>query len=199
MTWATPAVQAVDAVVLAGGHGTRFGGDKVRARVAGTRLVDRVVQALAPLGGQVIVAIGDRPLATRGAIEVRDDPPGMGPLGGVAAGLGAATTPWVAVVAGDLLAPSPTLLRALAAHAAAIGAAGAMPTVDGRAQPLHGVVRRDAARDAVSTALRGGERRVLEVFEAMGVEPVDEAAWRQWAASARPARDVDRVEDLPGG
>jgi molybdopterin-guanine dinucleotide biosynthesis protein A len=71
-------------VVLAGGQSSRFGSDKALAELGGRTLLLRAVDALSGWCEQVVIAgraIGPAPC-------IPDWPqPGMGPLGGVAAGL----------------------------------------------------------------------------------------------------------------
>lgn len=185
----------MDVVVVAGGRGRRFGGDKVLHARGGGRQIDVVVQQLAGLGGRIVVACGPRPLGVPGTIEVVDDPHVQGPLAGVVAGLEAAGGDLVAVVAADLVAPSPALLKATAGHARGLGVPGAMPAVDGRAQPLHAVVDPGAAAALRTAAARTGSR-LIESLLAIGVVIVDEATWRPWAPDAMPGHDIDTREDL---
>jgi hypothetical protein len=76
--------EGVAAVVLAGGIGRRFGTDKARARIAGTRLLDRALAATADFA-PVWVAAGTperaatlKPLVPRHVRVVPDDRPGRG-------------------------------------------------------------------------------------------------------------------------
>jgi molybdopterin-guanine dinucleotide biosynthesis protein A len=71
-------------VVLAGGQSSRFGSDKALAELAGRTLLARAVDALAGFCEYVVVA--GREMAP--APTIPDWPhAGMGPLGGIAAGL----------------------------------------------------------------------------------------------------------------
>jgi molybdopterin-guanine dinucleotide biosynthesis protein A len=85
------AVVRIDGIVLAGGHSRRFGSDKRLARIDGEAFVTRACRRMAQaVDGTVITATGARALALPGTgrgIIVRDEPPGRGPLGGLAAAL----------------------------------------------------------------------------------------------------------------
>ena len=90
----------VTALILAGGRATRLGGvDKRELVIEGRTIFERQVEALAPCVAEIIVS---SPRAIAGYRTVADAIAGVGPLAGIAAGLAAATTPWVLVVAGDM-------------------------------------------------------------------------------------------------
>lgn len=93
-----------DALVLAGGHSRRLGGqDKASAVVGGLRLLDRVLAAAG--AAERIVIVGPPRPARPGSRSVRwtrEDPPGGGPVAAIAAGLRLVEAPLVAVLAVDL-------------------------------------------------------------------------------------------------
>lgn len=116
-----------DVVVLAGGGGTRLGGvDKSALTVGGRTLLDRVLETAA--AARAVVVVG--PVAVPAQVlQTTEDPPGGGPVAGLAAGLATldrqgAPAPWTLVIAVD---------QPEAAHAAVDvlrAAAGAGPDVD---------------------------------------------------------------------
>ncbi len=120
--------KAVDAIVLVGGRGTRLGGvEKAMLVVQGQTLLVRVLEAL---GGEEAEAGVDQ-VAVVGRAEVPgwvrstvEDPPGSGPVAGIAAGLaalrqGRPAGPWTLVIAVDQPhAPEVVPLLCQAIHAA---------------------------------------------------------------------------------
>ena len=91
-----------DAVILAGGRGSRLGGlSKADLVVGGRRLLDRVLDAAN--SARRIVVVGDVAVPP-GVLLTREDPPGTGPAAGVVAGLAALDDPaeWTLVLACDL-------------------------------------------------------------------------------------------------
>ena len=124
-----PTAGPFDAVVLAGGAGRRLGGaDKPWVVVAGLPLVDHVLEAVRSARCVVLVA---RPeLARAGVLMTLEDPPGGGPVAGLAAGLAVldheapADDGLVVVLACDVPAAGralPTLLAAVVPGATALG------------------------------------------------------------------------------
>lgn len=141
----------VVAVVLAGGASSRFGSDKLAARVDRQSLLDHTLAAL-PQEWAVVV-VGPRRRTTRPARFTREQPPGGGPAAALVAGLRAAldaAPDAVVVVPGDAPAAGEgalTLLAGLADHQAAVGVDAV-----GRLQPLQLALRPGAARRLVDLA-----------------------------------------------
>ncbi len=171
------------AVVLAGGRSRRMKADKASLDVGGTTLLERVVAQVGPLFDEVLVSVspGQRlqpflnarassPLrlatpARAAAPQVRlvpDETPGLGPIGGLLAGLKSARNDACAVVACDIPDIDIPLLRALARAA---GDAEIAVAVDpaGRYEPLFAVYRR-AVVPAIESLLRSGERSLLPLY-----------------------------------
>jgi len=138
---------AFDAVVLAGGAATRLGGaDKPEVLVGGRALLDHALAAVA--GAERVVVVGPPALARPGVPTVLEDPPGGGPVAGLAAGL-AALGPGadvVVVLACDVPGANP-LVQALLVSARSLDGARVVDR-DGRPQHLLAAYRR-AALDAV--------------------------------------------------
>ena len=112
----------VSALILAGGRATRLGGvAKHELVVGGETIFTRQCRVLAPRVAELLVAA---PRDVEGYRTVRDPIEGAGPLAGIAAGLAAARTPWLVVVAGDMPYLDAPLLELLLATEDAIDAIG---------------------------------------------------------------------------
>ena len=120
-----------DAIVLAGGRGSRLGGvDKSALVHRGSTLLEHALEAVA--GARRVVLVGDRdPVA--GTLHAVEDPPGAGPAAAVAAGLAALAdpAPLVAVLASDV----PEVVTAFA-QLTATGRPLVAVDLDGRRQHL---------------------------------------------------------------
>lgn len=118
-------------VILAGGASSRFGAPKGLARVGGTRIVDRVADAVRGATTELLLVAND-PAADGwlpGVPRIADARPGGGGLSGVHAALAHSGRP-VVVVAWDMPFVSAPLLRALWRRCEAAGAWACYPESD---------------------------------------------------------------------
>ncbi len=151
----------VTVVVLAGGTSRRFGTDKLAAPLGTSTVLDRLLAALPPRW-PVVLAGPARATARPDAAWVREDPSGGGPLAGIAAAMTKVGTEVVVVVAGDMPFAAPALATLVDALDASAGdVAGAVASVDGRANALLAAYRADALRQVLPASLQGLPARVL--------------------------------------
>ena len=146
----------LSALVLAGGSGRRLGGaDKPALLVGGVPLLDRVLAAVADADPVVVVG-PERPTA-RPVRWAREQPPGGGPVAGLAAGLEVLRGGQVALLAADLPFLDRAAVQLLAD--AAQGRDGALLVDDtGREQWLCGVWSTEAVRAALAPVEPAGAR-----------------------------------------
>ncbi len=177
-------------IVLAGGRGSRLGGQDKPGLVVGDRtLVGSVVAAGRAAGARQVIVVGPERPGLDGVSFVREDPPGAGPVPALRRGLAEASPPWVAVLAADL-----PFLRG--GHIAALlraaeGRNGAVLADDsGRPQWLAGCWRTEALHGALAgysgTSLGG-------LFGPLAPVPVSLAPPK---GEPPPWLDCDTPEDL---
>jgi molybdopterin-guanine dinucleotide biosynthesis protein A len=176
-------------VVLAGGGSRRLGHDKLGAALGDTTVLDTLLDAVAQHQQHVPVVVVGPQRSTRTEVSWRfEDPPGGGPVAGLAAGI-AELDPAdvVGVVAGDQPFAAPALsvlLTALRADELADAAIGVDP--GGRDQPLLGVYRVAPLHQAIGDVAAG--RSVRSVVGQLAVVRVP--LQPQWCL------DVDTAADL---
>ncbi len=185
-------------IVLAGGRSRRMGTDKALLPRGGTTLLGHVLDVLA--------AAVDGPLLVVGAADAdRALPPGpwlsrcrvlhdpvadLGPVQGIATGLGAAAEAGAAtafVAAVDLPHLHAAFVRAVLAHRTG-EVEIALPVLDGHRQPLLAAWA-TALGDRATELLARGERRLGALVAASRVRELDAAALL--ADPALAARDPD--------
>jgi molybdenum cofactor guanylyltransferase len=148
------------ALILAGGKATRLGGIAKHAIVIeGRTIFERQVEVLAPRVAEILVSA---PEPVRGYRTVVDIAEGIGPLAGVAAGLAAAATPWLVVVAGDMPYITGTVIDALLARTGDCDAVGIR--VAGLPEPLLCALACAAAAPVVARRIAAGQRKASRLL-----------------------------------
>lgn len=172
------------AIILAGGRGRRMKADKALLEVGGRTLLEHVLAQIGPYFDEVLISISPgqdpRPFLSTGTSRshrpaspsrsaaspirvVPDETPGLGPIGGLLAGLKAARNDACLVVACDIPeVPSP-LLRSLARAAGDTEIAVAVDPA-GHYEPLFAVYRRSII-PAIESLLKAGERSLLPLYK----------------------------------
>lgn len=142
---------AFDAIIVAGGSGSRLGGMiKADLQVGGLRLLDRVLIAARHARHRVVVGMVDVP---EDVLRVVEDPPGSGPAAGLVTGLDAITdpSPWTVVLACDLPGAEEAVPQLVEAALSPTDADGhCLGSRDGTPQWLLGIHRSDALRRAAA-------------------------------------------------
>jgi molybdenum cofactor guanylyltransferase len=195
---------AASGIVLAGGRSSRFGGDKLGARIGDSTLLERAVASVASVSTEVIVvlAAGDERVLPAASVPVRravDPEPFGGPLVGLLAGLEAAREPIAIVAGGDMPTLSLDVLRMLlSALVASEGSYDAAVLVGrGEARPLPCAVRNGAVTLNARRLLGDGERSLKALIRSLSALSIAEGDWRPLDPTAATLRDVDLPSDLP--
>jgi molybdopterin-guanine dinucleotide biosynthesis protein A len=159
-----PAPSEVTGVLLCGGGSRRMGRDKAGIALAERRMIEYPLAALREVSGRVVLASGTEPrYGELGHESVLDATADGGPLAGLLAGLEAARTEWVAVLACDMPRASADVLRALLARASERGLDACVFEVERGTQPMLAAYRAGCAA-AVRRALERGERRMVSFW-----------------------------------
>lgn len=174
-----------DAVVLAGGTGRRLGGvDKALVEVGGTTMLTRVLAAVADAA--LVVCVGPRRDTARPVTWCREQPPGGGPVAGLAAAVPHLSSEVVVVLAVDLpfvdAATVAGLVAAVDDHDGAVAV-----DEDGRAQPLLGAYRRERLDAVLAAAGAPAGLRVRDIMTELDLRHLTVGA---------AATDCDTADDL---
>jgi len=161
---------AYDAVVLAGGSARRLGGrDKATELVGSLTLLDRVLAAV-PDAVRTVIVGPVRPVAATVSVWTREQPPGGGPVAGLAAGLVEVSAATVVVLAADLPFVSAGTIRTLLDALDVEGVV--LVDADGRDQPLVSAWRTDALRAAITGLATPAGASMHRLVAALGVRRV---------------------------
>jgi molybdopterin-guanine dinucleotide biosynthesis protein A len=185
-----------DAIVLAGGEGRRLGGiSKPAIKFGGRRLLDIVLDAVT--GAQTAVVVGATMPTARPVTWTREEPPGGGPVAGLAAALPLVSAVTIVVLAADL--PFITA-AAVAALVQARGDAAAALAIDetGREQPLIGCYDRSSLIAALPANPHGASMRsLLKQLAGIGtVKRLDLGGDPPVVLDCDTAADLSRAQEL---
>jgi len=154
----------VTGLILAGGQGRRMGGlDKGLVAFAGEPMIARVLRALAPQVGQVIINANRSrtDYEAFGCTVIPDAAGGYpGPLAGMAAGLGAIESDWLLTVPCDSPLLPATLCERMIKAAMAQGAEIAIASDGERCHPVFALIARGLG-PSLDAFLAGDERKIL--------------------------------------
>lgn len=151
---------AVTTVILAGGQGSRIGGNKALQILRGRQLIEWVFSAVRPQSAEVLISASDNQPAYAHfrCPVIADHLPGYaGPLAGLQAAMQQANCEWVASVPCDTPYLPDNLIARL--MSAAAGAEAAVAVVDGRRQPAIALYRKNLL-PGLDAYLNSGERKV---------------------------------------
>lgn len=132
-----------------------MGTNKALVTVDGSTLLDRVIDVVAPVVGQLFIVGGD--VTHRSAELVADQYPGEGPVGGLVTALEAASSDSIVLVGCDLPQLNPNVLRTMLETLDQTGAHFVVPLVRGRRQWHCSVWRRDV-RSILAPRFAAGAR-----------------------------------------
>lgn len=193
-----------DAIVLAGGRASRMAGvAKPQQVVGGSTMLERVLSAVAT--ADVRIVVGPPQSISKDVIAVQEQPPGSGPVAGVAAGLPYVDNPVVLVLAGDLPFLDPETIGSLLAGLESAGSSddgsGGPVSCDlamlvdenGRDQYLLGAWRTTALRTALAELAHFRARSMRELVHSVRVHRI---AANPRAGVPNPWMDVDTAEEL---
>ena len=184
------------AAVLAGGASKRMGRSKAALPYGGATLLEFQTARLASVFEDVLVVAKDEPETPIGPARLvldRDSDAGHAAIHGLARALEEAEDR-LFVLAVDLPAVAPALMRAIAEEAERRDAVAVLPSADGRLQPLAGVWRR-AALPVVRRRIEAGERSLHGLAGEVVAEVLDESWWRAFDPSGSAFANLNTLED----
>ena len=167
----------ITVVIQAGGESRRMGQSKALVKFAGRPLICRMVERLSPVADELVITTNE---AERLAFLAEEYPelgirltPDLhafrGALPGLHTALEAATNPFVAVVACDMLFASPRLVVAEALAMKESGADVVVPVNKHGFEPFHALYRRSGCLPAVREVIESGDKRAQSFFDRVNV------------------------------
>ena len=163
----------ISVVIQAGGESRRMGQSKATVPFNGRPLICRLIERLAPVADELIITTNEPEnlgfldeLYPQLAIRlVRDAFDVRGALPGIYTALSAASHPYVAIVACDMVFASASLVVAEALALNESGSDAVVPVNKHGYEPFHAMYRAASCLPAVRAHLNQGERRAQSFFD----------------------------------
>lgn len=183
----------VTVVIQAGGESRRMGQSKALVQFNGRPLIQRIVERLHPAADELVITTNEADKLAflhdeypeLGIRLVPDEHKERGALPGLHTALKAASCPYVAIVACDMVFASPSLVVAEAIEMAETDADVVVPVNKHGFEPFHATYRKSKCLSAVMRALDEGKTRVQSVFDDSEVSVVEFAQERVLQAEPR--------------
>jgi molybdopterin-guanine dinucleotide biosynthesis protein A len=170
-----------------------MGRDKAFLELDGRPLIQMVVDRMTEVCAEVLIVSGESErFAGLGVPVVEDRFSGVGVLGGLHTGLGAASADLSLAVGCDMPFLNPDLLRAFAVWAEGVDVA--LLRQGGYVEPLHAAYRRSCL-PAMETAIRAGDRRIVSFFPRVSVRYVKPEEVRPIDPHLTSFRNVNTPEE----
>jgi molybdopterin-guanine dinucleotide biosynthesis protein A len=185
----------VTGVIQAGGRSTRMGGrPKALLELAGRRIIERVLDAVAPVVDDVLIVTNTPELyAFLDLAMVADVYPDHGSLGGIFSGLAAAPGEAAFTVACDM----PFLHREVVRLVVARAGEGdvVIPRVGEQLETMHAVYGK-ACLAPIEARLAAGRLKIVDFFDRVRVVEIDAAAVARHRAPEVVFMNVNTPEEL---
>jgi molybdopterin-guanine dinucleotide biosynthesis protein A len=196
MSWVQSRLE-FDAIILSGGAARRFGGsDKPELRVNGWPLLDHVLAAVS--GAHTRIVVGPERTGLGNPEFCREEPPGSGPVAGVAAALDRVRQPLVVLLAADLPLVGPMIDELRSFMTVISRDAAVLTDVSGRDNYLAAMWRRTSLADALARVGNPAGAAMRELYQGADVAHVPDfdAAGMDCDTPEELARAEERVRRL---
>jgi molybdopterin-guanine dinucleotide biosynthesis protein A len=185
--------ESLTGIILVGGASQRMGRNKAFLELNGRALINLVIDRMAQICAEVLVVAGDaRPYGSLGVPVVVDRFHGVGVLGGLHAGIEAATHELTIAVGCDMPFLNPDLLRAFAIWATGFDVV--VLRQGENVEPLHAAYRRTCI-PPMESVIRADQRRVISFFPRVRVRYVTTEDVTPFDPDLRSFRNVNTPEE----
>lgn len=181
-------------VILAGGQSSRMGTNKALLEIGGETLIERLARRFSTWFEQVVVVTNTPELyGFLGLPMAGDRTPGLGPLGGLEAGLSASRFDRTFFSACDMPFVSEGLVRFMVEQAAEH--AIVVPRIAGEYEPMHAVYSRSLL-PAITANLDSRRLKLLSIYAGARIRIVEEPEVRTFGDPARLFFNCNTPDDL---
>ena len=188
--------RVITGVILAGGKSSRYGENKAFVEVNGTRLIERVVEVLAPIFTRIVLITNSpQQYAYLNLPMYKDLIAGLGPIGGIYTGLEAISDEAGFFVACDMPFLNPALINHMLKVRGDYDAV--VPRMDWKLETLHTIYAKrclPAIRELIDSRIY----QVMRSFHKISVRYIDEDEIKSIDPDLRSFLNINRPEELLG-
>lgn len=190
----TELVRGVTGVILAGGKSSRFGSNKAFAEFNGAPLIERVVNRLGSIFEHLIIITNSPREFSYLNLPIYEDPiKGLGPIGGIYAGLEAMGDETGFFVACDMPFINEKLIRHIVAIKNDFDAV--VPKIDWKIEPLHALYTKSCL-PAIINLIESGSYQTIKSFNSFRVRYVTETEIKEFDPELQSFMNVNRPDEL---
>jgi molybdopterin-guanine dinucleotide biosynthesis protein A len=185
---------AVGGIILAGGLSSRMGQDKALLKFNNETLIERTVNKLRSFAAEIVIASNrTAKYNLPGTFEVADKYVGMGPLGGMHAGLTAIKSHHAFIVSCDMPFFTPELADSLFARA--VGYDIVVPEIRQKWEPLCAIYSKNCI-EPIENCLRSSISKVYAFYPEVNLLKINETQLRQVGDLQKMFCNLNTPEDL---
>ncbi len=200
----------VTVVIQAGGESRRMGQSKATVPFGGRPMICRLIERLSPAADELVITTneGERLQFVHEMYPdlnirlVKDECDYRGALPGLYTAIKSATSPYVAVVACDMVLASASLVRGEAIEMNEKGTDVVVPVNKHGFEPFHALYRKETCLPAIKQRLDEGNKRAQSFFDLVNVEEFPQARVLETSpmggcfVNANTPEELARLEDI---
>ena len=200
----------VTVVIQAGGESRRMGQSKATVPFGGRPMICRLIERLSPAADELVITTNEAErlqfvhemYPDLNIRLVKDEYDYRGALPGLYTAIKSATSPYVAVVACDMVLASASLVRGEAIEMNEKGTDVVVPVNKHGFEPFHALYRKETCLPAIKQRLDEGNKRAQSFFDLVNVEEFPQARVLETSpmggcfVNANTPEELARLEDI---
>ena len=200
----------VTVVIQAGGESRRMGQSKATVPFGGRPMICRLIERLSPAADELVITTNEAErlqfvhemYPDLNIRLVKDECDYRGALPGLYTAIKSATSPYVAVVACDMVLASASLVRGEAIEMNEKGTDVVVPVNKHGFEPFHALYRKETCLPAIKQRLGEGNKRAQSFFDLVNVEEFPQARVLETSpmggcfVNANTPEELARLEDI---
>lgn len=200
----------VTVVIQAGGESRRMGQSKATVPFGGRPMICRLIERLSPAADELVITTNEAErlqfvhemYPDLNIRLVKDECDYRGALPGLYTAIKSATSPYVAVVACDMVLASASLVRGEAIEMNEKGTDVVVPVNKHGFEPFHALYRKETCLPAIKQRLDEGNKRAQSFFDLVNVEEFPQARVLETSpmggcfVNANTPEELARLEDI---